>query len=74
MTFCNQVRYRSALQAMLMQADVSAWEPEKPVDVIYSNAALHWLDAHDVVFPRLRSFLSPGGVLAVQVLPAALFF
>ena len=50
-----------------VQADVGGWEPPEPVDVIYSNAALHWLDDHHEVFPRLRSFLAPGGVLAVQM-------
>ncbi|MEZ5411856.1 MAG: methyltransferase domain-containing protein [Acidimicrobiales bacterium] len=48
-------------------ADLAAWEPEGPVDVLYSNAALHWLDHHDTLFRRLRSWLAPGGVLAVQM-------
>ncbi len=33
----------------------------------YSNAALHWLGAHDRLFPALLSALAPGGVLAVQM-------
>jgi trans-aconitate 2-methyltransferase len=37
------------------------------VDVLYSNAALHWLDDHPVVFPRLAQCVRPGGVLAVQM-------
>lgn len=53
--------------ASLLQADVSEWKPEQPVDIIYSNAALHWVDHHELVFPRLRSYLGPGGVLAIQV-------
>lgn len=48
-------------------ADISTWEPDAPVDVIFSNAALHWVDDHPTLFPRLRSFLAPGGVLAVQM-------
>lgn len=47
--------------------DVSSWEPEEGVDVIYSNATLHWLDEHDRLFPRLRSFLTVGGALSVQM-------
>jgi len=35
-----------------------------------SNAALHWLDDHPSLFPRLVRHLLPGGVLAVQM-PAA---
>lgn len=47
--------------------DVRGWEPPGGVDLIYSNAALHWLDDHDALFPRLRSFLTAHGVLAVQM-------
>lgn len=49
------------------QDDVAAWTPEQPLDVIYSNAALHWLDDHAALFPRLLQSLAPGGVLAVQM-------
>ncbi len=48
-------------------ADLATWKPDGPVDVLYSNAALHWLTGHDTLFPRLRSWLAPGGVLAVQM-------
>lgn len=48
-------------------ADITTWEPTRPVDIIYSNATLHWLDDHDQLFIRLRSYLAPGGVLAVQM-------
>ena len=37
------------------------------MDLIFSNAALHWLPAHERLFPRLFSQLAPGGVLAVQM-------
>lgn len=47
--------------------DVADWTPPAPVDVIYSNAALHWLDGHAQLFPRLLGFLKPGGVLAIQM-------
>jgi trans-aconitate 2-methyltransferase len=48
-------------------ADLAGWRPEAPPDVIYSNAALHWLDGHDALFPRLLAALAPGGTLAVQM-------
>lgn len=48
-------------------ADLGAWTPPRPADVIYSNAALHWLDGHERIFPALLSALAPGGVLAVQI-------
>ena len=49
------------------QADINAWSPEAPADVIFSNAALQWLGGHEVLFPRLLECLAPGGVLAVQM-------
>ena len=35
--------------------------------MIYSNAALHWLEDHDGCFPALFAALAPGGTLAVQM-------
>ena len=50
-----------------IEADIGAWEPAQAADVLYSNAALHWLDDHGALFPRLMGHLNPGGVLAVQM-------
>jgi len=36
-------------------------------DVIFSNAALHWLPDHEALIGRLTRALRPGGQLAVQV-------
>jgi trans-aconitate 2-methyltransferase len=47
--------------------DIADWTPPAPVDLIFSNAALHWIDDHDALFTRLTGALSPGGQLAVQV-------
>jgi trans-aconitate 2-methyltransferase len=49
------------------EADVAAWTPAAPVDVLFSNATLHWLDDHARLFPRLLAAVAPGGVLAVQM-------
>lgn len=50
-----------------IEADLRRWQAEAPADVVYSNAALHWLDDHESLFPRILSQLAPGGVLAVQM-------
>lgn len=50
-----------------VEADMNDWTPEAPVDLIYSNAALHWLENHAAVFPRLVEQLAPGGFLAAQM-------
>ncbi|GAA0582476.1 methyltransferase domain-containing protein [Caenispirillum bisanense] len=50
------------------QADLSSWSPPPAsADVVFSNAALHWLDDHATLLPRLMAALRPGGVLAVQM-------
>lgn len=47
--------------------DISAWQPERPADLIFANASLQWLGDHEALFRRLASALAPGGVLAVQM-------
>lgn len=47
--------------------DIATWDFPAPPDLIFSNAALHWMDHHRELFPRLFSRLAPGGVLAVQM-------
>ena len=49
------------------QADLATWRPQQPAELIYSNAALHWLDGHERLFPALLAGLAPKGVLAVQI-------
>jgi trans-aconitate 2-methyltransferase len=50
-----------------VQADIGSWRGPRPADVVFSNAALHWLDDHRALFPRLVAGLAPGGILAVQM-------
>jgi trans-aconitate 2-methyltransferase len=38
-----------------------------PFDLVFSNAALHWVPDHAALLPRLAALLAPGGQLAVQV-------
>ncbi len=40
---------------------------EGPWDLVFSNAALHWVEDHEALLPRLAALLAPGGQLAVQV-------
>lgn len=49
------------------QADIAAWAPGEPFDVILANASLQWIPDHAALFPRLAGFLAPGGSLAVQM-------
>jgi trans-aconitate 2-methyltransferase len=50
-----------------VQGDVGSWVPDRPVDVLVSNAVLHWLPGHERLLRRWAAVLAPGGQLAVQV-------
>ena len=49
------------------EADIRDWRPERPPDLIYSNATLQWVENHGELFKRLVGFLRSGGCLAVQL-------
>ena len=48
-------------------ADAAAWTAERPVDLVYSNAAIQWLPRHDVLIPHLFAQVASGGALAMQI-------
>ncbi len=50
-----------------LRADLATWRPPERAEIIYSNAALHWVGNHDQLLPALFSAVAPGGVLAVQM-------
>lgn len=50
-----------------LQADLTRWSPTEPADLLFSNAALQWLDDHPALFPRLMAQVKPGGQFAVQM-------
>lgn len=57
----------SGLPARWLLADAGAWETDRPLDLVFSNAVLQWLPDPDGLVGRMAGWLSPGGVLAIQV-------
>lgn len=49
------------------QADLATWQPTAPCDLIFSNAALHWLPEHPRLFAGLATALAGDGQLAIQM-------
>jgi len=53
--------------------DISEWAAANDgadgglYEVVFSNAALQWVDDHASLYPRLLSRVAPGGALAVQI-------
>src|SRR5450631_12849 len=58
---------RSAPEVEWLQQDLGSWSPSRSFDLIYSNAALHWLPDHAALFPSLLDKVASGGILAVQM-------
>jgi trans-aconitate 2-methyltransferase len=52
-----------------LQGDIAEWANADlgTYDLIFSNAAMHWVDDHAAVYPRLLARVAPGGALAIQV-------
>ena len=47
--------------------EIPAWRPDRPFNLVFSNAALHWVPDHAAVVPHLFAQVAPGGALAVQM-------
>lgn len=59
--------YETPVRLTFTVGDVAQWRPDRPVDVIVSNATLHWVPGHEDLLPRWVDALKPGGWLAFQV-------
>jgi trans-aconitate 2-methyltransferase len=53
--------------ASFVCADIAAWRPEAPVDLVFADSALQWIGEHEQLFGKLMGWLAPGGTLAVQM-------
>ena len=47
--------------------DLATFEDLDGFDVVFSNAALQWIDGHEALIPRLAALVRPGGQYAVQM-------
>ena len=50
-----------------IRADLRDWAPAPTADLLFANAALHWIPRHAELLPRLLRALAPGGCLALQM-------
>jgi trans-aconitate 2-methyltransferase len=46
------------------QGSMEEWQPSQPVDLLFSNAAYHWLRNHEEQIVRLAKLVAPGGTFA----------
>ena len=62
----EQARPRAGGGLRFEAGDIGAWDGRE-FDLVFSNAALHWVEDHEETFTRLRRALTADGQLAVQV-------
>ena len=43
------------------------FRPSKPLDLLFSNAAVQWVPEHRALLPKLAEAVAPGGQLAIQM-------
>ncbi len=58
---------QSGVRAEWQSGDIQTWSHEGSCDVIFSNAAIHWVPDQAALLPRLVGYLRSGGQLAIQL-------
>lgn len=62
-----KARAESAPGLSFARGDIASFARDGDCDLVFSNAAIHWLPDHPALLARLARALAPGGQLAVQV-------
>jgi trans-aconitate 2-methyltransferase len=60
-------RHASTPNVEYVEADVAAWRPPEPVDVVVANALFQWVPDHVALFADLVGHLTDDGWFAFQV-------
>ena len=50
-----------------VEGNIATWTAAQPFDLVFSNAALHWVANHAEVMPHLLRQVLPKGALAIQM-------
>jgi trans-aconitate 2-methyltransferase len=60
---------RGSLGAQWVVGTIQSWADSNTTkfDIVFSNAALQWVEDHAAIFPKLMEHVIPGGALGVQV-------
>lgn len=62
-----KARARAGEGVRFQRGDIGRFAPAEPFDLVFSNAALHWVSDHPALLERLTRAIAPGGQLAFQV-------
>jgi len=62
-----EVARRSHPSVRWVEDDLRRWNPDHPLDLVFSNAVLQWVPDHPTELQRLWQWVAPGGAIAFQV-------
>ncbi len=63
----EQAKPRAAKGLRFADDDIASFAPDEPLDLVYSNAALQWVENHPALLARIHGWLAEGGQIAIQV-------
>lgn len=63
----ERARAQAGAGLRVEEGDIAEFRADGAFDLVFSNAALHWVPGHEELFRRLADALTPEGQLAVQV-------
>lgn len=63
----KQAREQECPGLRFEESSIETFSPKSSFDLIFSNAALHWVPDHERLLARLSALLAPGGQIAVQI-------
>lgn len=49
------------------RGNIEAFVSDEPYDLVFSNAAMHWIAGHEQLLPKLTNFLAHDGQIAIQM-------
>ena len=62
----KSLQYKTSGLAFERQ-DIASIQLSRPLDLLFSNAALHWVPHHEMLFPKLLQYVAPDGQVAIQM-------
>jgi trans-aconitate 2-methyltransferase len=65
-----EVAKRAGAGLTFARRGIEEWETDAAgpkLDLVFSNAALHWVAGHEAILARMKSALAPGGQIALQM-------
>jgi trans-aconitate 2-methyltransferase len=57
----------AGLHVRFVERDIAAVDDYRGYDLVFSNAALHWVPDHERLLPKILDALAPGAQIAVQM-------